>query len=207
MMSSQALRTELRSPADRASLAKRVAGLLFALACLAWVFHDVHPRQLIATMHVAYWRFVAAAILFDVLTYVLQGMRWNLLLRPVGRIGASRATQAIYAGLFTNEVVPLRFGELVRAYLASRSIGVGIPAIFPSMVVERFLDALWLVAGVGIAAMFLPLPKALLEAGDALGAIVLAAAAVFVWVVVRKERELERTQSANTAIPELRREA
>ncbi|HET8666963.1 MAG TPA: lysylphosphatidylglycerol synthase transmembrane domain-containing protein, partial [Terriglobales bacterium] len=114
-----------------------------------------------------------------------------LLLAPVGRLRSLRATQAIYAGLFTNEVVPLRFGELVRAFLASRWLDSRIPAVVPSMVVERFLDALWLAAGIGIAAIFVPLPKNLTEAGDVLGGVVLAAIVVFVWIVMRRERELE----------------
>jgi hypothetical protein len=37
----------------------------------------------------------------DVLSYVVQAVRWQLLLKPVGKIGWLEAAQAIYAGLFT----------------------------------------------------------------------------------------------------------
>ncbi len=174
---------------------KRALMYAFAAACLLWVFHDIHPRQLLATMTVTNWWLVALAVGVDILTYVVQGVRWKLLLSPVGRLGSLRATQAIYAGLFTNEVVPLRFGELVRGFLVSRWLRSGISAVVPSMVVERFLDALWLAAGLGIAAIFVPLPKDLLRAGDVLGTIVLAATLAFLWVVVRKEKELETSLS------------
>ena len=99
---------------------KRALVYAFATACLVWVFHDVHPPELLATMSIANWWFVALAIIIDILTYVLQGIRWKLLLAPVGRLSTLRATQGIYAGLLTNELVPLRFGELVRAFLVSR---------------------------------------------------------------------------------------
>ncbi len=163
-----------------------------ALAFLVWVFHDVHPRRLLATMAISNWWFVVLAVAVDVLTYVLQGIRWKLLLAPVGRISPVRATQAIYAGLFTNEVTPLRFGEVVRAFLASRWLGSGVSAVVPSMLVERFLDALWLALGIGLSAILVPLPHNLLEAGDVLGAVVLIATAGFAWIVFRKERQLER---------------
>ncbi len=170
---------------------RRLLMYALAAAALLWVFHDVHPRRLWAAMTVAYWSFVALAVAVDILTYVLQGIRWKLLLAPVGRIRPLRATQAIYAGLFTNEVMPLRFGELVRAFLASRWVGSGIAGVVPSMLIERFLDAIWLALGIGLAAILVPLPHNLLQAGDVLGGVVVAATLVFAWIVFRKEKELE----------------
>lgn len=190
-MTSADVDTMAAESVSRGSRYKRFLGYAFAAACLVWVFHDVHPRHLLAAIRIESWWWVAASVFFDVLTYVLQGVRWSLLLAPVGRLKALRATQAIYAGLFTNEVVPLRFGELVRAFLAARWVPAGIGAVIPSMIVERFLDALWLAAGIGLAAMYVPLPRNLVEAGDALGAVVLAGTAGFLWIVFRKERALE----------------
>lgn len=178
---------------------KRLLGYLFALACLVWVFHDIHPRRLLATMRIENWWFVALSVIFDVLTYILQGGRWTLLLKPVGRLRPVKATQAVYVGLFTNEVVPLRFGEVVRAFLASRWMNARMGAVVPSMVVERFLDALCLAVGFGLAALYVPLPKDLLNAGDILGAIVLIASAGFGWIVIRRERELEHARPGDHA--------
>jgi uncharacterized protein (TIRG00374 family) len=132
---------------------------VFAIACLVWVFHDVHPRQLFAAMSIANWGFVMLAISVDILTYILQGIRWKLLLAPVGSLSILRTTQAIYAGLFTNELVPLRFGELVRAFLVSRWLSSRFPPLVPSMVIERCLDAFWLAAGIAVAATLVPVPR------------------------------------------------
>ncbi|HWR17644.1 MAG TPA: lysylphosphatidylglycerol synthase transmembrane domain-containing protein [Terriglobales bacterium] len=160
-------------------------GYVFALACLVWVFHDVHPRRVLAQLTIREWAFLVPAVFFDILTYVFQGMRWSLLLRPTGRLSWFRGTQAIYAGLFTNEVLPLRVGEGVRAFLASRWINAPFRSVLPSMLVERLLDALCLLLAVAWAAIVAPLPKLLSTAGDVLGVIVLAGTAVFVLVVLR----------------------
>ncbi len=186
--------TERRTD-EGSSLWKRLLVYAVSLACLVWVFHDVHPRQLLATMTISNWWYVALAVLVDILTYVLQGARWSMLLSTVGPMSTLRATQGIYAGLFTNEVVPLRLGEVVRAFLASRWLSCRFSAVLPSMVVERFLDAIWLVVGIGIAAILVPLPKNLVEAGDVLGVFVLLAGALFLWIVLRKEKELEHGES------------
>lgn len=164
---------------------------IVALGCLVWVFHDLHVRPLFAAMKIASLRIVALAVVLDILTYVLQGVRWRSLLLPVGTLGTLRATQGIYAGLFVNELVPLRFGELVRAFMVSRWLSVSFAAILPSIVVERFLDGLSLVAGVGVAAIFVPVPKALIRAGDILGATVLVATAFFIWIRFRNQQQFE----------------
>ena len=178
--------TERRPAQLRHSGLKRVLAYAFGLACLVWVFHDVNPRRLLADMSIGNWWFIALAIIVDILTFVLQGLRWKLLLAPVGRLSALRATQAIYAGLFTNELVPLRFGELVRAYLVSRWLSTPFASVLPSMVVERFLDAVWLAAAIGLAAILVPLPRQFIAAGYALGCLVLLAAALFLWLVYRR---------------------
>jgi glycosyltransferase 2 family protein len=166
----------------------------FALACLVWVFHNGHPRQLLAAMVISNWCFVALAIAVDILTYVLQAFRWKLLLGPVGRLSTLRATQGIYAGLFTNELVPLRFGELVRAFLVSRWLSSRFTAVLPSMVIERFLDALWLAVGIALAAFFVPIPKDLVEVGHLLGGIVLLSAFLLLWTAFGKRKEAECTE-------------
>lgn len=180
-----------RAPAAQPGRWQHAAGYLLGLAGLVWVFHDVRFRELPGQLAHIGWGWVALAIFCDVLTYLFQGWRWQLLLQPVGRLSAWRATQAVYAGLFTNEVLPMRFGELVRAYLVSRWVRAGFTAVLPSMVVERLLDGLWLAAGMGLAAMFVPLPPDLLKAGDLLGLLVLAGTGFFLYLVVRQERKLE----------------
>jgi uncharacterized protein (TIRG00374 family) len=186
------------NPEIRSARAKRAIGYIFALACLFWVFHDIQPRQLLSAIHVTNWWFLVGAVLFDILTYVLQGLRWSLLLSPIGRLRTLKATQAIYVGLFTNEVVPLRFGELVRAFLASKWLKSGMGSVVPSMVVERFLDSLWLLAGIVLVAGLLPLPSNLVRAGEALGIVVAMATMLFIWLVVRKERKLQQGTLADS---------
>ncbi len=173
-------------PASR--LIKTVFGYLLAVACLVWVFHGIHVGRLLRYMTTINWWWVALAIGFDILSYICQGLRWQLLLRPIGDISWLQTTQAIYAGLFTNEVLPLRFGEFVRAYLVSRWVSAEFVSIIPSMAVERLFDGVWLAVAIGLTAMLVPLPKDLLEAGDILGVIVLLATGLFVYVVFRKEK-------------------
>ncbi len=167
-------------PAARAG-SKRLrvwAGYTIAALCLVWILHDFDLREFARQISGLRWEWAAVAVALDILSYVSQGWRWELLLRPLGRLRTIETTQAIYAGLFANEVLPLRFGELVRAWLVSRWLSVRLVAALPSMAVERLFDGLWLALGFGITAILVPLPTALMRAGDVLGIVTLAATAL-----------------------------
>ena len=161
-------------------------GYAFAIAGLVWVLHGVKFDQIVRDMARMRWWWIAAAIACDILSYVCQALRWRSLLRPVGAVTVARAAQAIYAGLFSSEILPMRAGELVRGYLVSRWMGASFVAVVPSMVVERLFDGIWLAAGIGLSALFVPMPASVLRAEDIFGAALLAGTIVFVLVVVRK---------------------
>jgi uncharacterized membrane protein YbhN (UPF0104 family) len=167
---------------------RQTAGYAIGVGCLVWVFHDVHAGRLFTQFAEINWWLVAAAVIFDICGYAVQGFRWTWLVRPLGRLGTIRATQAVYAGLFTNEILPLRTGEVVRIFLVSRWLSTNFMAVVPSVAVERVLDGIWLFAGIGLTALFVRLPQNLMDGADILGAIMLGATAAFVFLVLRKQQ-------------------
>ena len=163
---------------------KALAGYIIAAICLAWVIRDLEFASMWERMQQLQWAPLALAIAVDILSYVIQGLRWRLLLRPVGRLSWFDATQAIYAGLFASEVLPMRPGELLRVYAVARRLRSDVAAVLPSVMVERLFDGVWLAIGVGLTGMLLPLPRDLLRAGDLLGLLILVATGLFLYVVL-----------------------
>jgi glycosyltransferase 2 family protein len=155
-----------RRPAQQ--FLRQLAGCILAGACLVWVFYGISVEELWRTMPVINWWLVALAIVFDIASYLCQGYRWQLLLRSAGPVSTLKATQAIYAGLFFNEILPLRIGELVRAYLIAHWYASNIVTIISSIAIERLFDALWLIAGIGVTVLFMPLPRDLVSAAQTL---------------------------------------
>jgi len=169
---------------------KPTLGYTVALVCLVWVFHNVRVAQILQNITAINWWWIALAILCDILGFVFQGLRWQLLLRPIGDVSVIQTTQAIYAGLFISEVLPMRFGELARGYLVSRWILAKFSSTIPTILVERLFDGIWMALAIGLTAIFIPLPKDLLEAGDILGIIVLGLTGLFIYAVLRKRKTL-----------------
>ena len=157
-----------------------------AITCLVWVFHDYDFRSLRTLLTSMNVPLMAMAIICDVLSFVCQGLRWRLLLRPFGSITVLRAMQAIYSGMFVNEVLPMKLGELLRAYLISRWTSVKLGTVATSIVIERLFDGIWLAAAFVVTMIYIPLPRRLIEAGDALSALVLILISLLIVLSLRR---------------------
>ncbi len=205
---------EVSPPGVRRKL-RMAAGWIVGLGCLGWVLHDVQFSDIVQDTANLAWGWVAAAIVLHVISYGSQGLRWQLLLRPVGVTPVLKTTQAIYAGLFANEVLPLRFGELVRTYLVSRWMSKRLVSVLPSVAVERLFDAIWLAVAIGLTAVMVPLPEALVRAAQIFGGVVLAASAGFFYLAfkkhdstrVRRWRVIRWVDSLIAGLGEIRRSA
>jgi uncharacterized protein (TIRG00374 family) len=168
----------------------QVLGYGLSAACLVWVLHGYPIRErLIPTIRALDWKWVVLAVLADLSVYLSHGWRWNTLLAPVVRPRFWRTVQAIYIGLFANEVFPLRTGEVIRCYLLAHWNDVRLSLSFASAAVERLIDGFWMLATFLITASFVRgIPRDLLILVQLLGLVLLLGAGLLAWVVFHKQQ-------------------
>ncbi len=159
---------------------------LVSIACLMWVLHDMDLRSLGQDIKEMHWGWVFAAVVSDVAVYVWQGYRWSLLLEPITPVSIWQCVRAIYVGLFANEVLPLRSGEVIRCYLQARWSSLPFSVTLSSAVIERILDGLWLVFLFFLTTRFMALPQVLIDAGWFLLVVLVAATAILAWFMFHK---------------------
>ena len=165
----------------------QTAGYCLSAGCLIWVLHGYPINELIPTLRALDWRWVVLAVAFDLSVYVAHAWRWNILLGPVARLRLWRTVQSIYIGLFANEVLPLRTGEIIRAYLLAHWNGLRLSLALSSIAVERLIDGFWMIGAFLITAGFVRgIPKDLLILVQMLGLLIVAGALLLVWIVRRK---------------------
>jgi uncharacterized protein (TIRG00374 family) len=165
----------------------QVLGYCLSAACLVWVLHGYSLRDLEQAIRSLDWRWVCLAIVSDLALYVVHAWRWNTLLSPVARLKFWRIVQAIYIGLFANEVLPLRTGELIRCYLLAHWNDLRLSLTFASAAVERLIDGFWLMGAFLITASFVKnIPSDLVILVEILGVLLVFGAILLTWVVVRK---------------------
>jgi len=189
-------------------------GYLVSLVCLVWVYRGFDWRQELGRLSTLDWRWLLVAVAADIMVYVSQGWRWQLLLKPVGEVSLLRSVQAIYVGLFTNEVLPLRGGELVRSYLQAHWSALPFSVVLSSAVIERIFDGIWLVLFTLVSTSLAPFPRYLVDgtrvlAGILAGLLFLLAVAVFqkghAHAAVAKSRWAEKLWHVVNAIHDMGR--
>lgn len=75
-----------------------------------------------------------------------RAWRWHYLLRPLKRISTRNMFPIVTIGYMGNNIYPARAGELLRAYVLRRSQGIPISASLATIIVERVLDGVVMLA-------------------------------------------------------------
>jgi uncharacterized protein (TIRG00374 family) len=166
----------------------QILGYSLSVGCLVWVLHGYPINELIPTIRSLDWRWVLIGMVADLAVYFAHGWRWKALLAPVARLKLWRTIQAIYIGLFANELLPLRPGEIIRIYLMAHWNDLRISLGFASWAVERLIDGFWLLAAFSILAGFVKgIPRDLVIGVRILGAFLVIGAIGLAAVVLHKE--------------------
>jgi len=84
------------------------------------------------------WVFFAVAN--TILTVYALGWRWNILLKPKEKIPLSSLFRLNIISQYINIIVPGRFGEISRAYLASKQYQVSGAYVIGTIAIEKILD-------------------------------------------------------------------
>ena len=163
---------------------------LISLLCMAWVLNGAHLTRIWGEIQHMHWRWVALAAFYNIFVYLLQAWRWKLLLTPVARVPFTAPVKAIYVGLFANEVLPLRAGELIRCFLLSKSTTVPVSVAFASALIERIFDGIWLMACFFFSLHMGRLPRVLVEGGYFLGVIIVICSFILAFAMYAKRQSL-----------------
>lgn len=100
--------------------------------------------------------FFLLAMFFSSLNLWLRGGRWAKLFLPHYKIAKKSASALVMVSLAINAVLPGRIGEFVRIGMAANKFKTGIIFTTATVVLERMLDAITLLAFLGFSLFFLP---------------------------------------------------
>ncbi len=192
------MNTLFQTAAPPKSRLPKLIGYGLATICLFWVLHDFHIVQAMRELAKVDWKWVLIGMGFDVLSYVVQAVRWKLLLSPFGRVKLTHAVRAVYAGLFANLIFPLRPGELLRSYLISDSEDITIGRVLGSVGVERLVDLVIATASLAVASLAVDLRPPFRRVADTLGIATLLLLGIVVIVIYVLEVKLAQKPDFGT---------
>lgn len=159
---------------------KFVLGLAVSAAALAATLRNVDLTELVRAVTSAHagWLLLALGALVGM--FALRAARWAMLL---GGTPFSTTFYALGIGYLMNATLPLRVGEVGRAYVVSDRTGVGMARALSSVVVERCIDLASVVLLFAGFACRVPMPPAFSRVASFAAvavAVAVAAGALFV---------------------------
>jgi hypothetical protein len=95
-------------------------------------------------------------ILLPLFDLWLRAVRWRILLARLVDGSVRKLFQLEAVGLAINNVLLLRVGELARAYVGGKELGVPTAGVFATIVIERLCDTAALLFILGLSASRLP---------------------------------------------------
>jgi glycosyltransferase 2 family protein len=162
---------------------------LASIGALIWTLRDARLGDFKDDLATMDWKWVALAVVADLCVYLLYAVRWRLVLRPVSRIGFWQTVRAVFVGLFGNELLPLKVGELLRCFLLTRRTNLPFSVAVSSVLIERIFDGVWLCLCVFLTLHLVHLPKHfgyLITGAWILGLVVLLGALVLAVAMFRR---------------------
>lgn len=117
-------------------------GLLFSCAGLVYAFRQFNWTEFINLLQgVNYW-YLFGAVALQLAAVWVRALRWKWLLAPIKNIPTKLLFDATMIGYFGNNVLPLRMGELLRAYVVSNNSSISTSKVIGTLIVDRILDFL-----------------------------------------------------------------
>ncbi len=148
-------------------------GIVISVALVYLVIRSVNPESVFAAFKDANLLFLIPALLLYFTGVFVRAVRWHVLLRPVQTISVRRLFQVLTVGFMANDILPLRAGEAVRAYVLWNKERVSPGATVATILVERIFDGLTLTGFLVVGGLLVPL-------NDSLLLLTRAAAVIFV---------------------------
>lgn len=166
--------------------AKRwLPGAVVSLVLIGAILYFVDLPKVFAAIRSADYRILGVVAVLSFVWMFVRAIVWRTLLRD--RVPYSDALMALSEGYLLNNILPVRLGELGRAFMLSRKTGLPFAEILPTIIIERTVDVAYTAAIFLAALPFVTGTAGASRIGIIVGAIVLVGLAGM-YVLARNDR-------------------
>jgi uncharacterized protein (TIRG00374 family) len=177
-------------------------GIAISLICLALALRGIDLEGLALALRSVRWTYLLLAFGFMYGAGWLRALRWRALFYPETELSLSTLFSIINIGYLFINVLPVRAGEVIRAFLAGELLGTGAPRAFSTVILEKVLDVLTMALLLLGLAPFVPLPQWAMRAGLLAGAGAAVLTVVMVVVALNRERGVRLGEWLGRWLPE-----
>jgi uncharacterized protein (TIRG00374 family) len=130
---------------------RHLTGVGITLLCLVIFFRQVNFSEVLNAFSNFRWSYLILGIGSLTSGYALRIVRWSMMLKAAGAHTTFSNCSAPFLGsIALNNVFPLRLGDVVRALVFPKSMGITKTTATSSLIVERLIDLITLLASLAI---------------------------------------------------------
>lgn len=137
-----------------------IAGFGLSIAGMWYAFRGIQLDEVLKALAGVDHRVVLAAIILMVYSAFVRAQRWRYLVLPQKKVPLSSLFSATMIGYFGNAVLPLRMGEIMRAYSLGTLEKISQSNVFGTIILDRLLDMVGLVGVIILFTVMYPLSSA-----------------------------------------------
>jgi len=126
---------------------RNLFGIAISCACLGFIAWQIDLNEVRHSISHFRWPYLFWGLLLLMFGYTMRILRWFTMLRAAGA-NVSRVTcvAPFLGSIALNNILPMRMGDIVRAFVFPSAIGVSKTTAAGSLVMERLVDLMTLLA-------------------------------------------------------------
>ncbi len=122
----------------RKHLLTTILGFVISVVLFYFSLRGIRFQEILTILRNAHYTYLVAPLLFIILAVVLCAFRWSRI--SGSNVGFATSFVALMIGLFANNVLPARLGELARGYVLARKAGLSLTYSVSTVFLDRFFD-------------------------------------------------------------------
>lgn len=140
---------------SRGALLRGTIGIAVSVVAVWILLQSVDVGAAFAVLGTASPAWIVVMLLTATVDVAARGARWRALLAPIAPLPYRRVLGYTYIGYLANNVLPARLGELYRSHALGEGEGVSRTTVLGTVVVERVVDTVMVVAIAALAVLVL----------------------------------------------------
>jgi glycosyltransferase 2 family protein len=165
-----------------------VIGIAVSALLLFLAARNIQAGEIVPLLARANYFFLLLAGAAALLAIWLRAWRWRYLIPNSQSMRIANLFSATMIGFMGNNLLPLRIGDLARAYIAARKERTTASAILATVVVERLLDVFAILTMLSVIFLHIPLPGWI-----ASGFLLMLALGIVAWIMLLSMNRLSIT--------------
>jgi len=132
-------------------------GIFISLVFLYFAFRGVDYHKLWEALRGVNFFYLFLFMIAIIFLMWIRAYRWKFMVDPLKKVGYSSLFSSTMIGFMANNVLPVRLGELVRAYSLGTKENISKSAAFATIAMERVFDGFSLLFILWLTLLFFPL--------------------------------------------------